>query len=72
MSRKRARVGDSRPAMRGAHGCVGASGMRRRQSRTAFEAGLMQQSGHASADVARRYVQAGKLLDNPASKAVRL
>jgi integrase len=33
---------------------------------------IMQQTGHKNADVARRYVQAGKLLDNPASKAVKL
>jgi site-specific recombinase XerD len=33
---------------------------------------IMQQSGHKTADVARRYVQRGKLLSNPASKAVRL
>jgi integrase len=33
---------------------------------------IMQQTGHKNADVARRYVQAGRLLDNPASKAVRL
>ena len=33
---------------------------------------IMQQTGHKSADVARRYVQAGSLLQNPASKAVKL
>jgi site-specific recombinase XerD len=33
---------------------------------------IMQQTGHKNADVARRYVQAGRLLDNPASKAVKL
>jgi integrase len=33
---------------------------------------IMQQTGHRSADVARRYVQTGRLLDNPASKAVKL
>jgi site-specific recombinase XerD len=33
---------------------------------------IMQQTGHKSADVARRYVQRGQLLSNPASKAVRL
>jgi integrase len=33
---------------------------------------IMQQTGHKSADVARRYVQAGSLLHNPASKAVKL
>ena len=33
---------------------------------------IMQQTGHKNADAARRYVQAGKLLDNPASKAVKL
>jgi integrase len=33
---------------------------------------IMQQTGHKNADVARRYVQAGKRLDNPASKAVKL
>ena len=33
---------------------------------------IMQQTGHNSADVARRYVQAGSLLQNPASKAVKL
>jgi integrase len=31
---------------------------------------IMLQTGHKNADVARRYVHAGKLLDNPASKAV--
>jgi len=35
-------------------------------------ASIMQQTGHKSADVARRYVQAGSLLQNPASKAVKL
>jgi integrase len=33
---------------------------------------IMQQTGHRSADVARRYVQTGRLLDNPASRAVKL
>jgi site-specific recombinase XerD len=33
---------------------------------------IMQQTGHKSADVARRYVQRGQLLSNPASKAVKL
>jgi integrase len=33
---------------------------------------IMQQTGHKSADVALRYVQAGMLLQNPASKAVKL
>jgi site-specific recombinase XerD len=33
---------------------------------------IMQQTGHRNAEVARRYVHAGKLLENPASKAVRL
>jgi site-specific recombinase XerD len=33
---------------------------------------IMQQTGHKNADVARRYVQRGKLLQNPASKAVKL
>ena len=33
---------------------------------------IMQQTGHKSAVVARRYVQAGSLLQNPASKAVKL
>jgi site-specific recombinase XerD len=33
---------------------------------------IMQQTGHKNADVARRYIQAGKLLENPASKAVKL
>ncbi|HEV2303171.1 MAG TPA: site-specific integrase [Stellaceae bacterium] len=33
---------------------------------------IMQQTGHQNADVARRYVRAGNLLSNPASKAVRL
>ncbi len=33
---------------------------------------IMQQTGHKNADVARRYVQAGRILQNPASKAVRL
>jgi hypothetical protein len=32
----------------------------------------MNQTGHKNADVARRYVQAGKILQNPASRAVRL
>jgi integrase len=33
---------------------------------------IMQQTGHKSSDVARRYVQQGRLLANPASKAVDL
>ena len=33
---------------------------------------IMQQTGHKSADVARVYVQAGNLLQNPASRAVKL
>jgi site-specific recombinase XerD len=33
---------------------------------------IMQQTGHKNADVARRYVQAGRLFENPASKAVKL
>jgi integrase len=33
---------------------------------------IMQQTGHKNADVARRYVQRGQLLSNPASKAVKL
>jgi len=33
---------------------------------------IMQQTGHKSADVARRYVQTGTLLQNPASRAVKL
>lgn len=33
---------------------------------------IMQQTGHKNADVARRYIQAGQLLQNPASKAVKL
>jgi site-specific recombinase XerD len=33
---------------------------------------IMQQTGHRNADVARRYVHAGTLLQNPASKAVKL
>jgi site-specific recombinase XerD len=33
---------------------------------------IMQQTGHKNADVARRYVHAGALLQNPASKAVKL
>ena len=33
---------------------------------------IMQQTGHRNAEVARRYIHAGKLLENPASKAVRL
>lgn len=33
---------------------------------------IMQQSGHKNADVARRYVQQGQILQNPASKAVKL
>jgi site-specific recombinase XerD len=33
---------------------------------------IMQQTGHRSADVARRYVQQGRLLSNPASKATGL
>ena len=33
---------------------------------------IMQQTGHKSADVAQRYVQRGSLLQNPASKAVKL
>jgi integrase len=33
---------------------------------------IMQQTGHKNADVTRRYVQHGQLLDNPASKAVKL
>jgi integrase len=33
---------------------------------------IMQQSGHKSVEVARRYVQRGKLLSNPASKALKL
>jgi hypothetical protein len=32
----------------------------------------MQQTGHKNSDVARRYVQQGRLLENPASKAVKL
>jgi site-specific recombinase XerD len=35
-------------------------------------AAIMEQTGHKNADVARRYVQRGKLLQNPASKAVKL
>jgi integrase len=35
-------------------------------------ADIMAQTGHKNADVARRYIQAGKILQNPASKAVRL
>jgi integrase len=33
---------------------------------------IMLQTGHKSADVARRYIQAGRLLANPASKAAGL
>ncbi len=33
---------------------------------------IMLQTGHKNADVARRYIHAGQLLENPASKAVRL
>jgi integrase len=33
---------------------------------------IMQQTGHKNADVARRYIKEGQLLENPASKAVRL
>jgi integrase len=33
---------------------------------------IMQQTGHKNADVARRYVQQGQILQNPASKAVKL
>ena len=33
---------------------------------------IMAQTGHKNADVARRYIQAGQLLQNPASKAVKL
>ena len=33
---------------------------------------IMQQTGHKNADVARRYVHAGTLLQNPASRAVKL
>lgn len=33
---------------------------------------IMEQTGHRSTDVARRYVQQGKLLQNPASKATGL
>lgn len=35
-------------------------------------AAIMAQTGHKNADVARRYIQAGKIMQNPASKAVRL
>jgi integrase len=35
-------------------------------------ADIMTQTGHKNADVCRRYIQAGKILQNPASKAVRL
>lgn len=35
-------------------------------------AAIMMQTGHRNADVARRYVRAGNILKNPASKAVRL
>ena len=35
-------------------------------------ADIMAQTGHKNSDVAMRYVQRGKLLMNPASKAVRL
>ena len=35
-------------------------------------AAIMQQTGHKNSDVAMRYIQSGKLLQNPASKAVRL
>ncbi len=33
---------------------------------------IMAQTGHKNSDVARRYIQAGNLLQNPASKAVKL
>jgi integrase len=35
-------------------------------------ADIMAQTGHKNSDVAMRYVQRGKILQNPASKAVRL
>jgi integrase len=35
-------------------------------------ADIMAQTGHKNSDVAMRYVQKGKILQNPASKAVRL
>lgn len=35
-------------------------------------ADVMSQTGHRNADVALRYVQAGKIFENPASKAVKL
>jgi integrase len=35
-------------------------------------ADIMAQTGHKNSDIAMRYVQRGKILQNPASKAVRL
>jgi integrase len=35
-------------------------------------AAIMQQTGHKNSNVAMRYVQRGKILQNPASKAVKL
>jgi integrase len=59
------------PAKYGAHSLR--SGFATSAARAGADiAHIMQQTGHKSVDVARRYVRRGNLFENPASKAVRL